>query len=158
MDAVSDRDFIVDYVSAAAVMIMHISRLAEELIIWTTEEFSFVALPAEYTTGSSIMPQKRNPDFAEISRGKTGRIYGHLMSILTVMKGLPLTYNRDLQEDKEGLFDTENTLLSTLEVFCGMMAGLKVNTKVVTKAAAGGLSLATDIAVSYTHLTLPTKA
>lgn len=146
MDAVSDRDFIVDYVSAAAVMIMHISRLAEELIIWTTEEFSFVALPAEYTTGSSIMPQKRNPDFAEISRGKTGRIYGHLMSILTVMKGLPLTYNRDLQEDKEGLFDTEQTLLSTLEVFCGMISGLKVNTQMVTKAAAGGLSLATDIA------------
>ena len=92
------------------------------------------------------MPQKRNPDFAEISRGKTGRIYGHLMSILTVMKGLPLTYNRDLQEDKEGRFDTEQTLLSTLEVFCCMISGLKVNTEMVTKAAAGGLSLATDIA------------
>ena len=146
MDAVSDRDFVIDYISAAAIIAMHISRLAEELIIWTTEEFSFVALPVEYTTGSSIMPQKRNPDFAEISRGKSGRIYGHLMSILTVMKSLPLTYNRDLQEDKESFFDTEDTLLGTLEVFSGMVSGLTVNRHLTEKAAEGGLSLATDVA------------
>ncbi|SVD60894.1 uncharacterized protein METZ01_LOCUS413748, partial [marine metagenome] len=98
MDAVSDRDFVIDYLSAASICMMHISRLSEELILWTTEEFSLIKLPSEYTTGSSIMPQKRNPDFAEISRGKTGRVYGNLISMLTILKGLPMTYNRDLQE------------------------------------------------------------
>ena len=146
MDAVSDRDFVIDYLSAAATCAMHISRFSEELILWTTEEFSMVKLPSEYTTGSSIMPQKRNPDFAEISRGKTGRIYGNLISLLTVMKGLPLTYNRDLQEDKEGFFDSYDTLIATLEVFEGMLTGMSVNIGQARRSAEGGMVLATDIA------------
>ena len=119
MDAVSDRDFVVDYLSAASLCMMHLSRLSEELVLWHSREFRFIRLADEYTTGSSIMPQKRNPDFAELARGRTGRVYGHLMAMLTVLKGLPLTYNRDLQEDKEALFDTVDTLTSTLEVFGG---------------------------------------
>ncbi|HCH09589.1 MAG TPA: argininosuccinate lyase, partial [Dehalococcoidia bacterium] len=114
MDAVSDRDFILDFMSAASICAMHISRFAEELVLWSTDEFDFVRLSDDYTTGSSIMPQKRNPDFAEIARGKTGRVYGNLFGLLTTLKGLPLTYNRDLQEDKEGLFDTVDTLIPTL--------------------------------------------
>ncbi len=110
MDAVSDRDFLLDYLNAASICVMHISRFSEEVILWTSQEFGWLILSPEYTTGSSMMPQKRNPDFAEISRGKTGRIYGNLLSLLTVLKGLPLTYNRDLQEDKEGFFDTYDSL------------------------------------------------
>ena len=104
MDAVSDRDFLLEYQSAASICMMHLSRFSEEIVIWSSREFDFVRLSDEFTTGSSIMPQKRNPDFAELARGKTGRVYGHLMALLTLMKGLPLTYNRDLQEDKEGFF------------------------------------------------------
>ena len=122
MDAVSDRDFLLDFHSAAAVCAMHLSRLAEELVLWSSDEFGFVRLDDRYTTGSSIMPQKRNPDFAEIARGKTGRVYGNLVGLLTTMKGLPLTYNRDMQEDKEGLFDTVDTLIPTLQVAEGMRA------------------------------------
>ena len=110
MDAVSDRDFLVEFHAAASVTMMHISRLAEEMIIWTSGEFGFAKLAAEYTTGSSIMPQKRNPDVAELARGKVGRVYGNLMGMLTILKGLPLAYNKDMQEDKEGLFDTVDTL------------------------------------------------
>ena len=146
MDAVSDRDFLVDYHSAAATCMMHLSRLSEELVMWSSQEFNFVQLPEEFVTGSSIMPQKRNPDFAELARGKTGRVFGHLMGILTVLKGLPLTYNRDLQEDKEGFFDTVDTLLATLEVMAAMIASIKVNVDRVEKAASRGYMLATDLA------------
>jgi argininosuccinate lyase len=125
---------------------MHISRLSEEIVIWSTREFDFVRLADEFTTGSSIMPQKRNPDFAEIARGKTGRVYGSLMAILTVLKGLPLTYNRDLQEDKEGFFDTVDTLLSTLSVFADMLPGMQLNTQRVESLASESYMLATDLA------------
>ncbi len=146
MDAVSDRDFIVEYQSAASICMMHLSRFAEELALWTSLEFGFVRLAPDYVTGSSIMPQKRNPDFAELARGKTGRVYGHLVGVLTTMKGLPMTYNRDLQEDKEGLFDTVDTLLATLDVFTGMVSTLEVDTENMSKASSGGYMLATDLA------------
>ncbi len=146
MDAVSDRDFLLDFHSAAAICMMHLSRLAEEIVLWSSEEFGFIRLSEEYTTGSSIMPQKRNPDFAELARGKTGRVYGHLLGLLTVLKGLPLTYNRDLQEDKEGFFDTVDTLLPTLDVFTGMIATLTLNPDRMRQAAQQSYVLATDIA------------
>ena len=146
MDAVSDRDFVVDYLSAASLCMMHLSRLSEELVLWHSREFRFIRLEDEYTTGSSIMPQKRNPDFAELARGRTGRVYGHLMAMLTVLKGLPLTYNRDLQEDKEALFDTVDTLTSTLEVFGGMLPGLTLDEARVGSLAGESYMLATDLA------------
>ena len=146
MDAVSDRDFIVEFHSCAAICMMHLSRLAEELVLWSSREFGFIKLAGEYLTGSSIMPQKRNPDFAELARGKTGRVYGHLVGILTVLKGLPLTYNRDLQEDKEGTFDTVETLLKTLEVFSGMISTLEVETERLQQASNEDHMLATDLA------------
>lgn len=146
MDAVSDRDFLLEYQSAASVCMMHLSRLSEEIVIWSSREFDFVRLADEFTTGSSIMPQKRNPDFAELARGKTGRVYGHLMALLTLMKGLPLTYNRDLQEDKEGFFDTVDTLLATLRVFQGMLPGVELNLPQVTRLAGESYMLATDMA------------
>ena len=146
MDAVSDRDFLLDFHAAAAICAMHLSRMAEELVLWSSEEFGFIRLADEYTTGSSIMPQKRNPDFAEVARGKTGRVYGSLMGLLTTLKGLPLTYNRDMQEDKEGFFDTYDTLLATLRVFSDMLSGLEVNTSAMREAAEVGHLLATDIA------------
>ena len=146
MDAVADRDFLAEYHASAAIAMMHISRLAEEIVIWSSREFGFVALADEFTTGSSIMPQKRNPDFAEIARGKTGRVYGHLMGILTVLKGLPLTYNRDLQEDKEGFFDTVDTVLSTLGVFADMLSGMELDADRVESLAGESYMLATDMA------------
>ncbi|PKB78262.1 MAG: argininosuccinate lyase [SAR202 cluster bacterium Io17-Chloro-G9] len=146
MDAVSDRDFVVEYLSAASLCMMHFSRLAEELVLWSSREFQFIRLEDEFTTGSSIMPQKRNPDFAELARGRTGRVYGHLMSMLTVLKGLPLTYNRDLQEDKEGLFDTVDTLLPTLDVFQSMLSGLTLDQERVESLAGESYMLATDLA------------
>ena len=146
MDAVSDRDFVVDYLSAASLCMMHLSRLSEELVLWQSREFQFIRLEDEYTTGSSIMPQKRNPDFAELARGRTGRVYGHLMAMLTVLKGLPLTYNRDLQEDKEALFDAVDTLTSTLEVFGGMLPGLTLDEVRVGSLAGESYMLATDLA------------
>ena len=146
MDAVSDRDFLLDFHAAAAICAMHLSRMAEELVLWSSEEFGFIRLADEYTTGSSLMPQKRNPDFAEVARGKTGRVYGSLMGLLTTLKGLPLTYNRDMQEDKEGFFDTYDTLLATLRVFSDMLSGLEVNALAMREAAEGGHLLATDIA------------
>lgn len=146
MDAVSDRDFLLEYQAAASVCMMHLSRLSEEIVIWSSREFDFVRLSDEFTTGSSIMPQKRNPDFAELARGKTGRVYGHLMALLTLMKGLPLTYNRDLQEDKEGFFDTVDTLLATLRVFQGMLPGMELNVAQVTRLAGESYMLATDMA------------
>ncbi len=146
MDAVADRDFLAEFHAAAAIAMMHISRLSEEIVIWSSREFDFVRLPDEFTTGSSIMPQKRNPDFAEIARGKTGRVYGSLMGILTVLKGLPLTYNRDLQEDKEGFFDTVDTVLSTLSVFADMLPGMMLNTDRLESLAGESYMLATDLA------------
>ncbi len=146
LDAVSDRDFVIEYQAAASIAMMHLSRLAEEVVLWSSAEFGFVDIDEAYATGSSIMPQKKNPDVAELARGKTGRTYGNLLSILTTMKALPLCYNRDLQEDKEGLFDTVDTLLSTLEVFAGMVRTLKVNAERTRQAAQKGYLLATDLA------------
>ncbi len=146
MDAVSDRDYIIEYESAAGICMMHLSRLAEELILWSSSEFGFVEMDDAYATGSSIMPQKKNPDIAELVRGKTGRVYGRLMSLLTIMKGLPLSYNSDMQEDKESLFDCVDTLLSSLEVFTGMISTIKINAGKMGKAAGEGYILATDLA------------
>ncbi len=146
MDAVSDRDYIIEYESAASICMMHLSRLAEEMIIWSSSEFGFIEMDDAYATGSSIMPQKKNPDIAELVRGKTGRIYGRLMSLLTIMKGLPLSYNSDMQEDKEGFFDCVDTLLSSLEVFAGMISTIKVNADKMEKSAGEGYILATDLA------------
>lgn len=146
IDAVSDRDFVIDFHAAAAIAMMHISRLAEEVIIWSSEEFAFVRLPDAFSTGSSIMPQKRNPDVAELARARTGRVYGNLMAALTVLKGLPLAYNRDLQEDKEPLFDTVDVLNGTLEVISALVRALEVDTVRTEAAAAGSYVLATDLA------------
>ena len=145
VDAVSDRDFVVEYQAASALAMMHISRLAEEIVLWSSSEFGFIEIGEDFTTGSSIMPQKKNPDVAELARGKTGRIYGNLMSLLTTMKALPLAYDRDMQEDKQGLFDTLDTLHSTLEVFAEMIKTIKVNTKRVREAIKDYI-LATDLA------------
>jgi len=145
IDAVSDRDFVVEFQAAAALTMMHISRLAEEIVLWSSSEFGFIEIGKDFTTGSSIMPQKKNPDVAELARGKTGRIYGNLMSIITTMKGLPLAYNRDMQEDKQGLFDTLDTLHSTLEIFAEMLKTIKVNTRRVREAIKDYI-LATDLA------------
>ncbi len=146
MDAVSDRDYIVELLANAATCMMHCSRLAEELVLWTSQEFGFVKLGRQWVTGSSIMPQKRNPDFAEIARGKTGRVYGSLIGLLTTLKGLPLTYNRDLQEDKEGLFDAVDTLGATLEAMRGMLDDCEINAARMQEAAADSSLLATDMA------------
>ena len=146
MDAVSDRDFIIEFQATTSITMMHLSRLAEELVLWSSEEFGFIELDDAYTTGSSIMPQKKNPDVAELARGKTGRIYGNLMAMLTIMKALPLSYNRDMQEDKEGFFDTVDTILSTVEVFTGMVSTLTVKGEVTRRAADEGCILATDMA------------
>ena len=146
MDAVADRDFLLDFQSAAAICMMHLSRMAEELVLWSSDEFAFTRLSDEYTTGSSIMPQKRNPDFAELARGKTGRVFGGLMALLTLMKGLPLTYNRDMQEDKEGFFDTFDTLLATLTIFADMIEKMQIVPERMREAAQGSYVLATDIA------------
>ncbi len=146
LDAVSDRDFVIEYEAAASLCMMHLSRLAEEMILWSTSEFGFIELDEAYTTGSSIMPQKKNPDVAELARAKVGRVYGKLLAMLTVMKGLPLSYNRDLQEDKEGLFDVVDTLLATLEVMTGMLETLRINPSCMAQALDQGYLLATDIA------------
>jgi argininosuccinate lyase len=146
MDAVSDRDFVIEYLSAASLTMMHISRLAEEIILWSTAEFGFIEIDDAFATGSSIMPQKKNPDVAELARAKTGRVYGHLIAALTTMKALPLSYNRDLQEDKEGLFDSVDTLLSTLTVLAPMVASLHIRSDHISHAAEENYTLATDIA------------
>ncbi len=146
LDAVSERDFILEYLSDAAICQMHLSRLSEEMVIWSSAEYAFVELDDAYTTGSSIMPQKKNPDVAELCRGKTGRVYGSLNTMLTVMKGLPLSYNRDLQEDKEPLFDCVDTLGDSLEVFAGMIKTAKFKPERMLRALEKGYVLATDIA------------
>ena len=146
MDAVSDRDHFVELMSAAAIIMMHTSRMSEEIVMWATSEFSFIQLPDEYTTGSSIMPQKKNPDVAELCRGKTGRVYGNLMSLLTVLKGLPLAYNKDIQEDKEPLFDSVETVKLCIEAFIEMVDVMEVNSEGMYESAKKGYVNATDLA------------
>jgi argininosuccinate lyase len=146
VDAVSDRDFICEFLFCLAMIGMHLSRLSEDLIIWSTSEFGFVEFSDEFTTGSSLMPHKKNPDMAELTRGKTGRVYGNLMSILTTLKALPSAYNRDLQEDKEALFDSTDTIAAALEVFSAMLPKMKINRDKMKAAAADPNLLATDLA------------
>jgi argininosuccinate lyase len=146
LDAVSDRDFAIEFCAAAALIMTHLSRLAEELILWMSPRFGFITLADRYCTGSSIMPQKKNPDVPELVRGKTGRVNGHLVALLTLMKGQPLAYNKDNQEDKEPLFDAVDTLTDTLQVFTGMVSGLTVNAQAMRRAAAEGFATATDLA------------
>ncbi len=155
IDAVSDRDFVADYIYAATLTMVHVSRLAEELILWSSAEFAFIALPDAFATGSSIMPQKKNPDVAELARGRTGRAIGALVSFLATLKGLPLAYNRDLQEDKPALFDAEDTLLTTLAVFAEMVPRIQVHEARMRSAAAANYSLATDLADYLVRKGLP---
>ena len=146
LDGVSDRDFCLDFLEAASVLMMHLSRFSEEIILWCSSEFNFITLDDAFSTGSSIMPQKKNPDIAELVRGKTGRVYGNLMGLLTTMKGIPLAYNKDMQEDKEPVFDTYDTIKICLITFAKMIKTLTVNKETMKKAAAGGFSNATDAA------------
>ena len=146
LDGVSDRDFLLDYLSAASICMMHLSRFCEELILWNTNEFHFVEMDDGFATGSSIMPQKKNPDVAELIRGKTGRVYGSLLTLLTVMKGLPLAYNKDMQEDKEAFFDARDTLVKSLTVFTAMLKTVTFRKEAMELGAAGGFANATDCA------------
>jgi argininosuccinate lyase len=146
LDAVSDRDFAIEFTSTAAVCMMHVSRLSEELVLWMNQSVGFIDLADRFCTGSSIMPQKKNPDVPELARGKTGRVYGHVMSLLTLMKGQPLTYNKDNQEDKEPLFDTADTLLDTLRIFVELVPGISVKREAMRAAALKGHATATDLA------------
>ena len=146
LDGVSDRDFCAELMSAISILMMHLSRFSEEIILWSSWEFKFVELSDAYTTGSSIMPQKKNPDMAELVRGKTGRVYGDLMALLTTLKGLPLAYNKDMQEDKESVFDAVDTVKMCLQVFSGMIATLTANTANMKRAAQTGFINATDLA------------
>lgn len=146
LDAVSDRDFAIEFTAAGALLMTHLSRLSEELVLWSSPRFGFVDIADRFCTGSSIMPQKKNPDVPELVRGKTGRVNGHLVALLTLMKGQPLAYNKDNQEDKEPLFDTADTLLMTLQIYADMMRGIKVNKEAMREAAAEGFATATDLA------------
>jgi argininosuccinate lyase len=146
LDAVSDRDFAIEFVAAAALLMMHVSRLAEELVLWMSPRYGFVRLPDRFTTGSSIMPQKKNPDVPELARGKSGRVFGHLTALLVLMKGQPLAYNKDNQEDKEPLFDTVDTVLDTLRALAEMIPGIEVGTAAMRRAAEEGFATATDLA------------
>ena len=146
LDSVSDRDFAIEFNAAASIIMMHLSRYSEELVLWASAQFNFINLPDRFCTGSSIMPQKKNPDVPELVRGKTGRVYGHLLSLLTLMKSQPLAYNKDNQEDKEPLFDTIDTLKGSLRAFADMMPAVEVNADAMRKAALQGFSTATDLA------------
>lgn len=146
LDGVSDRDFAIEFLSVLSMIMMHLSRFCEELVLWSSHEFAFVEMDDSYSTGSSIMPQKKNPDVAELIRGKTGRVYGHLTSLLTTMKGLPLAYNKDMQEDKEAVFDALDTVKLCLPVFTNMVRTMKVNKDTMLQGAKGGFTNATDIA------------
>ena len=146
MDSVSDRDYVIEFLSALSTIMMHLSRFCEEIIIWNSNEYQFVEIDDAYSTGSSIMPQKKNPDIAELVRGKTGRVYGALMSILTTMKGIPLAYNKDMQEDKELTFDAIDTVKGCLALFTGMISTMKFNKEVMSKSARHGFTNATDAA------------
>ncbi len=158
IDGVSDRDFCVELLGAFSILMMHLSRFAEEIILWSSWEFKFIELDDSYTTGSSIMPQKKNPDMAELVRGKTGRVYGDLMGLLTTLKGLPLAYNKDMQEDKEAVFDGLDTVVACLEIFAPMVATMKVNEKVTYAAAQKGFINATDLADYLTKKGMPFRA
>ena len=155
MDAVSDRDFVLDFLSFCSITMVHLSRLSEELILWSSQEFGFVTLPESHTTGSSIMPQKKNPDMCELVRGKTGRVCGSLMALLMTMKGLPLTYNKDMQEDKEGVFDAVYTVQSSLRIYSSMLAGIEVHADRMRAAAGAAFSNATDLADYLARKGLP---
>ena len=146
LDAVSDRDFAIEFTAAAALVMVHISRLSEELVLWMSPRVGFIDLADRFCTGSSIMPQKKNPDVPELARGKSGRVVGHLMSLITLMKGQPLAYNKDNQEDKEPLFDTVDTLIDTLSIFVDLAAGIRVRADVMRQAASQGFATATDLA------------
>ncbi|PLS14836.1 argininosuccinate lyase [Bacillus sp. M6-12] len=146
MDAVSDRDFILEFLSNSSTLMMHLSRFSEEIILWSSQEFQFIELDDAFATGSSIMPQKKNPDMAELIRGKTGRVYGNLMGLLTVLKGLPLAYNKDMQEDKEGMFDTVKTVIGSLKIFEGMISTMNVRTEKMEQATKSDFSNATELA------------
>ena len=158
LDGVSDRDFCAELMSALAILMMHLSRFSEEIILWSSWEFKFVELSDAYTTGSSIMPQKKNPDMAELVRGKTGRVYGDLMALLTTLKGLPLAYNKDMQEDKESVFDTCDTVKMCVDVFCGMMDTMQANTENMKRAAQTGFINATDLADYLVKKGLPFRS
>ena len=155
LDAVSDRDFAIEFSAAAALLMMHVSRLGEELVLWMSPRLGFIRLPDRFTTGSSIMPQKKNPDVPELARGKSGRVIGHLMGLLVLMKGQPLAYNKDNQEDKEPLFDTVDTVRDTLRAFAEMLDGLEVDAAAMRRAAAEGHSTATDLADYLTRRGTP---
>ncbi|HVO94987.1 MAG TPA: argininosuccinate lyase [Terriglobales bacterium] len=146
LDAVSDRDFLLEFLAASAILFVHLSRLADELVLWSSQEFAFVELPDGYCTGSSMMPQKKNPDVPELIRGKTGRVFGHLQALLTIMKGLPLAYNRDMQEDKVPLFDTVDTVKASVKITGEIVAGMKINRSRMGAAAQDGFMNATDLA------------
>jgi argininosuccinate lyase len=146
LDAVSDRDFAIEFTAAASLAMVHVSRLSEELVLWMSQNFGFIQIADRFTTGSSIMPQKKNPDVPELARGKTGRVVGHLMGLLTLMKGQPLAYNKDNQEDKEPLFDTVDTLKDTLRIFAEMVGGITVRREAMEQAALKGYATATDLA------------
>ncbi|HUW37932.1 MAG TPA: argininosuccinate lyase, partial [Rhodocyclaceae bacterium] len=146
LDAVSDRDFAIEFAAAAALVMMHVSRFSEELILWMSPRFGFIELADRYCTGSSIMPQKKNPDVPELARGKTGRVYGHLVALLTLMKGQPLAYNKDNQEDKEPLFDSADTLVDTLRIFAELVPGISVRPAAMLAALGQGHATATDLA------------
>jgi argininosuccinate lyase len=146
LDAVSDRDFAIEFSAAAALCMVHFSRLSEELVLWMSQNFGFIDLADRFCTGSSIMPQKKNPDVPELARGKTGRVVGHLMGLLTLMKGQPLAYNKDNQEDKEPLFDSVDTLKDTLRIFVELVAGIIVKPEAMERAALRGHATATDLA------------
>ena len=155
MDTVADRDFVAEFIFAASLVMMHLSRFCEDLILWSSDEFGFVEISDAYTTGSSIMPQKKNPDIAELIRGKTARVYGDLFAIMTILKGLPMTYNRDLQEDKEPLFDAVDTVKDCLAIFAEMIKHTKFNAAKMYLAAQGGFSTATDVAEYLVEKGLP---
>jgi argininosuccinate lyase len=155
LDAVSDRDFILEFLSNASIIMMHLSRLCEEFVLWSSTEFHFIELDDAFCTGSSIMPQKKNPDVPELVRGKTGRVYGNLFGLLTVLKSLPLAYNKDMQEDKEGMFDTVRTLQGALQLFAPMVATMKVNKDRMRQAVNQDFSNATDIADYLVNKGLP---
>ena len=155
MDAVSDRDFVIEFAAAAALVAVHLSRLAEDVILWATAEFNFIRIADAYTTGSSLMPQKKNPDVAELTRGKSGRVVGNLMALLTLLKGLPMTYNRDLQEDKERLFDSADTVRACTRLMAAMLDNTTVKAESCRAAAGDPLLLATDLADYLVRKGLP---
>lgn len=155
LDAVSDRDFILEFLSNASILMMHMSRFCEEIINWCSFEYQYISLSDSFSTGSSIMPQKKNPDMAELIRGKTGRVYGNLLGLLTVMKSLPLAYNKDLQEDKEGMFDTVETILNSLDVLAGMLSSMQINKKKMQESTENDFSNATELADYLAEKGLP---